>query len=224
LGAPDKDGIARSWITIPQEKEVTNQTVEMIKQLRVETGAKVMECRKALEQGNHNYDRALAYLHEMAALTARKQAEHDALEGRIETYAHNNGRIGVMVEINAETEFASRSEVFRHFAHEVALQITSASPLYVCDEDIPQEILEEQKRTATEKAQNAGKPEQIIPQIVAGVLDKYRKQSVLLRQAYIRDENITVGQLLSQTIHHIGENIVIQRFVRWEISQDSSPE
>ena len=123
-----------------------NTTVEVIKQLRSETGAGVMECRKALEQGNQNFEKALAYLREKAALKAKKQTDREALEGKIELYSHNNGRIGVMVEINTETEFASRSEVFRHFAHEIALQITSASPLYVRDEDIPQQSWTNRRR------------------------------------------------------------------------------
>ncbi len=114
-----------------------NATVEMIKQLRGETGAGVMACRKALEQSEQSYEAALTYLREQAELLARKQTDHIALEGKLELYAHNNGRIGVMVEINTETEFASRAEIFRQFAHEIALQITSASPLYVRDEDNP---------------------------------------------------------------------------------------
>ena len=198
-----------------------NPTVEMIIQLRSETGTGIMECRKALEQGNQNYEKALAYLREKAELKAKKQADREALEGKIELYSHNNGRIGVMVEINTETEFASRSEVFRNFTHEIALQITSASPLYVRDEDIPQQVLDEQARAASEKARCAGKPERIIEQIVDGVLEKYKNKHVLLRQVYIRDENITVAELLSQAISHIGENIVIRRFIRWEICPDS---
>ena len=198
-----------------------NTTVELIKQLRSETGVGVMECRKALEQGNQNFNQALEYLRETAALKAKKQTDRETLEGKIELYSHNNGRIGVMVEINTETEFASRSEVFRNFAHEIALQITSASPLYVRDEDIPQLVLAELVQTATEKAHGAGKSERIIEQIVDGVLEKYKNEHVLLRQAYIRDEAITVAQLLSQVISHIGENIVIHRFIRWEICPDS---
>ena len=198
--------------------------IEMIKRLRGETGARVMECRKALEQGNQNYENALVCLREKAAILAKKQMAREALEGKIELYSHNNGRIGVMVEINTETEFASRSETFRHFAHEIALQITSASPLYIRDEDIPQHILEEQERTASEMARRAGKSERIIAQIVDGVLEKFKNKHVLLRQVYIRDENITVAQLLSKTINHIGENIVIRRFMRWEICPDNEPE
>ena len=198
-----------------------NTTIEVIKQLRGETGAGVMECRKAWEQCNQNFEKALAYLRETAAIKAKKQTDREALEGMIELYSHNNGRIGVMVEINTETEFASRSEVFRHFAHEIALQITSASPLYVRDEDIPKQALDEQARAAFEKARGAGKPERIIEQIVDGVLEKYKNKHVLLRQVYIRDETITIAQMLSQAISHIGENIVIRRFIRWEICAET---
>lgn len=198
-----------------------NTTVEVIKQLRGETGAGVMECRKALEQGNQNFEKALTYLRETAAIKAKKQTEREALEGKIELYSHNHGRIGTMVEINTETEFASRSEVFCNFVHEIALQITSACPLYVRDEDIPQQVLDEQARLASEKARGAGKPERIIEQIVSGVLEKYKNKYVLLRQVYIRNEAITIAQLLNQAISHIGENIVIRRFMRWEINPDS---
>jgi elongation factor Ts len=194
-----------------------NTTVEMIKQLRSETGAGAMECLKALEQGNQNYKDALAYLHERVALQAAKQAEREALQGRIEVYSHNHGRIGVMVEINTETEFASRSEVLGYFAHEIALQIAATTPLYVRDEDIPQQVLDEQELAAAERARKAGKSERVIEQIVAGALEKYKCQHVLLRQAYIRDENTSVAQLVNQTIGQLGENIVIRRFVRWEM-------
>lgn len=195
-------------------------TIEMIKQLRSETGAGVMECRKALEQGNQNLEVALAFLREKAALKAAKQANREAQQGKIEIYSHGDGRIGVMVEINTETEFASRSEALRKFAREIALQVAAAAPLYIGDENIPQEVLDEQAHEATEKARLSGKPEKIIERIVVGVLEKYKNQHVLLRQAYIRDESVTIDQLLSQTIGQIGENIVIRRFARWEVNPD----
>ena len=201
-----------------------NRTVEMIKQLRNETGAGAMECRKALEQGNQSYEEARLYLQERAAQIAAKQADREALEGRIELYSHNHGRIGVMVEINTETEFASRSQILRHFAHEIALQIAAAAPLYVRDEDIPQPVLDEQALRATEKAHKAGKSEMVIEQIVEGVLGKYKSQHVLLRQAYIRDENTSIAQLVSQAIGQLGENIVIRRFIRWEICPEDLAE
>lgn len=197
-----------------------NIQLDAIKKLRHETGAGIMECRKALEQGEQSYERALAALREKAAVQAKAQAQREAREGIIELYSHGSGRIGVMVEINSETEFASRSEVFRHLAHEIALQITSAAPLYVRDEDIPPHALDELKQAAVEKAQSAGKPAKIVAEIVEGVLEKYRNRHVLLRQAHIRDETVTIAQLLNQAISQIGENIVIRRFVRWEICPD----
>jgi elongation factor Ts len=201
-----------------------NNMVEMIKQLRSKTGAGAMECRKALEQSNMDFEEAGAYLQENAALKAEKQANRETLEGRLEVYSHNNGRIGVMVEINTETEFASRSEVLRHFAHEIALQIAAAAPIYVRDEDIPRQLLDAQAQEAAEKARSAGKAERVIEQILTEVLEKYKSQHVLLRQAYIRDEEISIGQLLGQAIGQLGENIVIRRFIRWEMQPATESE
>ena len=196
-------------------------TVEVIKQLRHESGAGIMECQKALGQCNLDYAKALAYLRETAALKASKQAGKEAHEGIIALYSHGSGRIGVMVEINTQTEFASRSAAFRHLAHEIALQITSASPLYVRDEDIPTQILDEQVRAAADQARAAGKPDKVVEQIVAGMVEKYKNQHVLLHQAYIRDEAVTIAQLISQVSGAIGENILIRRFSRWEICPDA---
>lgn len=196
-------------------------TIEIIKQLRSETGAGIMECQKALEQNGQNYDQALARLREAAVQKAGKHANRQTLDGRLELYSHNNGRIGVMVEINTETDFAGRSEVFLDFLHEIALQITATSPLYVRDEDIPQEVLDELSCEASAKARHDGKPEKIIERIVDGVIEKYKDKFVLLRQLYLRDENVTIAQLLEQKIGQIGENIVIRRFVRWEINPDA---
>lgn len=199
-----------------------NPTIEAIKQLRNETGAGVMECRKALEQSDQDFRKALEYLREKATSLTKKQTEREALEGKIELYTHGNGRIGVMVEINTETEFASRGEVFGNFAHEIALQITSEAPLYVGEEDIPPQVLDEWRLAAIEKARRMGKAEGMFEQIVDGIVDRYKNQHVLLRQAYIRDESITIAQLLNQLISVIGENIVIRRFVRWEICPDTA--
>jgi elongation factor Ts len=199
-------------------------TIEAIKLLRNQTGAGVMECRKALEQGEQDFNKALAFLQELAAIKAKKQTNREALDGKIELYSHNDGRIGVMVEINTETEFASRSQAFGDFVHEVALQITATSPLYVRDEDIPQSTLNQLAQDATEKARRAGKPEKLIEKIVEGIVEKYKNEQVLLRQPYIRDENITIAQLLGQAISQIGENIVIRRFIRWEINPDAENE
>lgn len=201
-------------------------TIEAIKQLREETNAGVMDCRQALEQANGDVERALNLLREKglekAAKRAAKNADQPATQGMIETYAHAGGRIGVMVEINCETDFAARSEALRSFAHEIALQVAAAAPRFVRDEDIPTEILEEEVRQASERARQAGKPEPILARIVEGQLKKFREENVLLRQAYIRDEKITVTQLLGQIVAQVGESIAIRRFVRWEMEPDDS--
>jgi len=196
-------------------------TVELVRQLRSETGVGVLECRKALEQNSYNLQEALKTLREKAVMKAEKQKNRAALQGVIEAYSHSGGRIGVIVEINTETEFASRSEAIRRLAREVALQITAAAPLYVRDEDIPPQVLEEQAREAAESARLLGKPDPIIEKIVTGVLEKYKNRNVLLRQPYIRDENLTVADLLNGAISQVGENIIIRRFERWEIVPDS---
>lgn len=197
-----------------------NANVETIKQLRSQTGAGVMECRKALEQGDWQYTTALDFLRQQMELKAQKQAGREARQGRLELYDHNHGRIGVMVEINSETEFAGRSEVVRRFAHEIALQIAAAAPLYVSDEEIPAGVLDELAQAAAEKGRLAGKPEQVVAQIVAGALEDYKNTHVLLRQPYLRDESMRVAQLLSQASGQVGEKIAVRRFVRWEVGPE----
>ena len=160
-------------------------TIELIKQLRQESGAGVLDCRLAAQ-------------------------------GLLEVYSHGAGRIAVMVEVCTETDFAARSPALRAFAHEVALQIAAAAPLYVRDEEIPPEVLAEQAEKAAALARSAGKPEKIIPRIIEGTLAKFKERQVLLRQPSIRDETLSMAALLNQTSATVGENIVINRFVRWE--------
>ena len=196
-------------------------SIDQIKQLREETGAGILDCRKALEQANGDLQVALEFLREKGLATAVKRADREATEGRIELYSHGDGRVGVMVEVNCETDFVARSEAFRHFAHEVALQIAAASPRYIRDEDIPAEILEKEVEAARALAREEGKPEAVVERIIAGRLAKFKDENTLLRQAYIRDDEITVEKLLLQNIASIGENIVIRRFQRWELGEQS---
>ena len=195
-------------------------TLEMIKTLREETGMGVMDCRRALEEAANDFQAALSDLRMQSAARAQKQSDREVSEGVIEHYSHDGGRIGVMVEVNTETEFAARSEALRRFAREVALQVTSTAPLYVSDEEIPARTLEELTAEAVSTARAAGKPEGIIEKITAGVQDKYRNTHVLLRQPYIRDESLNMAQLLDSVAGQIRENIVIRRFVRWEITRE----
>ena len=194
-------------------------TIEMIKKLREETGAGVLDCRMALEQAEGVYVTALENLREKAAAQAAKRADHQASQGMVELYSHGDGRIGVMVEVNTETDFAARSAGLRSFAHEVALHIAAAAPLYVRDEDIPAQTLEEEAQKAAGRARAEGKPEAIIPRIVEGYLKKYRDRHVLLRQPWIRDDEVSMAELLNRAAASVGENIVIRRFARYAVGE-----
>jgi elongation factor Ts len=196
-------------------------TTEMIKQLREATGAGILDCRKALENANGDYQKAIDFLREKGLATAAKRSDRKASEGVVELYNHGNGRVGVMVEVNCETDFVGRSEAFREFAHEIALQVAAASPVYIREEDIPQEVLDHEAAIATAKAREEGKPENILPRIVEGNLNKFKDEVVLLRQKYIRDEAITIQQLLNDTVLKTGENIVIRRFARWALGEST---
>lgn len=199
-------------------------TTEQIKELREATGAGILDCRKALEQAGGDFDKAVDYLREKGLATAAKRADREASEGVVELYSHGNGRVGVMVEVNCETDFVARSEAFREFAHEVALQIAASSPRYIRDEDIPESVLEHEREIARSRARQEGKPENIIERIVEGRIEKFKDEVVLLRQPYIRNEDITIEQLLMQNVGSIGENIVIRRFVRWELGESTREE
>ncbi len=194
-------------------------TTEMIKQLREATAAGVLDCRKALEQADGDYNKAVDFLREKGLATAAKRADRTASDGTLELYSHGGGRVGVMVEVNSETDFVGRSENFRKFAHEIALQIAAAAPRYVKEEDIPEAALERERQVAIAKAKEEGKPEAIIPKIVEGYLEKFKNETVLLRQASIRDDSITVQSMLNEAVVSMGENIQIRRFDRWELGE-----
>lgn len=196
-------------------------TTEQIKSLRELTGAGVMDCRKALEQANGDLDKAVEFLREKGLATAAKRSDRSASEGMLELYSHGNGRVGVMVEVNCETDFVARSEAFRTFAHEVALQIAAGDPRFISEEDIPAEELEQERLKARRLALDEGKPESVIERITEGQLEKFKDETVLLRQPYIRDESLTINKLLLQNIASIGESIIIRRFARWELGKST---
>jgi elongation factor Ts len=199
-------------------------TTEMIKQLRETTGAGILDCRKALESSNGDMEQAIDFLREKGLATAAKRSDRQASEGVVELYSHGGGRVGVMVEVNCETDFVGRSEAFRNLAHELALQIAAASPLYIKEEDIPAEVIEHETKIATAKAREEKKPEAIIPKIVEGSLTKFKDETVLMRQAYIRDESITIQALINQNVAAIGENVIVRRFARYALGETSVSE
>ena len=196
-------------------------SIEQIKQLREETGAGVLDCRKALETYNGDFAKAIEYLREKGLAKAAKRADREVLEGMLELYSHGSGRVGVMVEVNCETDFVARSEAFRKFAHEVALQIAAGAPKYIRVEDVPAEVLEQERKKARDMARAEGKPEKVVERIIEGKLEKFFDDNCLLRQTYVRDENMTLGDLRNQNIAAIGENIVIRRFARWEVGEEA---
>lgn len=194
-------------------------TTEMIKELREATGAGILDCRKALTDANGDFDKAVDLLREKGMATAAKRADRTASQGVIELYSHGEGRVGVIVEVNCETDFVARSEDFRKLAHEIALQIAAASPQYVNEDEIPADVLEHEAEIARARAKEEGKPEAVMEKIVNGRLEKFKDEVVLMRQGYIRDEELTVEKLVLQTIGTTGENIVIRRFQRWELGE-----
>lgn len=199
-------------------------TTEDIKKLREVSGAGILDCRTALQETNNDFDKAMDFLREKGLATAGKRAQREASEGVVELYSHGDGRVGVMVEVNCETDFVGRSQEFRDFAHELALQIAASAPLYIKDEDVPEDIINHEKKIAEARAREDGKPDNIIPKIVEGNMKKYMDETVLLRQPYIRDESITIEQMLNQNVASMGENIIIRRFERYVLGEMSVSE
>jgi elongation factor Ts len=199
-------------------------STEDIKKLRESTGAGILDCRKALESADGDLNKALDFLREKGLAKAAKRATRNASEGVVELYNHGNGRVGVMVEVNVETDFVGRSEAFRELAHEIALQIAASSPEYIREEDIPQEVLDKEAQIAAAKAREDGKPEAILPRIVEGTLEKFKNEVVLMRQPYIRNEDITIQQLINEKVVVLGENIVVRRFARWALGETTTEE
>jgi len=191
-------------------------SVELIKKLRDATGSGILDVREALQNAEGDFDKAVDYLRQKGLAKAAKRSDRDASEGVVELYSHGDGRVGVMVEINCETDFVARSEEFRQFAHEVALQIAAAAPRWVKEDQIPDEVIEHEKGIARTRYQEEGKPDNIIDKILEGMVEKFKAENCLLVQAYIRDDELTIQELLHEKIATIGENIVIRRFERWE--------
>ena len=197
-------------------------TTEQIKQLREATGAGILDCRKALEQAGGEYEKAVDFLREKGLAQAAKRSDRTASEGVIEVYSHGKGRVAVVVELNCESDFVAREESFRAFAHELTLQIAAAAPRWVKEEDIPAEELKRETDIAIARAKEDGKPEAILPRIVEGALTKFKDESVLMRQKYVRDESKTIQDLYNALVVSLKENIVVRRFIRWELGQASS--
>ena len=191
-------------------------SAEQVKELRELTGAGMMECKKVLEEVDGNKEKAIELLRERGVVKAAKKAGRIAAEGLVESYIHGDGRIGVLVEVNIETDFAAKNPEFREFVKDVAMQIAATKPEYVRREDVPEEVVEKEKEVMKAQAMNEGKPEAVAEKIVAGKIDKFFADVCLLEQDFIKDSEKTVQQVLTEKISNIGENITIRRFVRFE--------
>ena len=192
-------------------------TIEKIKQLREETAAGMMDVKRALEETDGDVDGARKVLRERGQAIAAKKSSREATEGLIDAYIHFNGRVGVLVEVNCETDFVARTPEFKEFARNVALHVASMRPIVVAPEDIPAETREEERQVVDKQVAEMGKPENIQAQIVEGRMRKWESEQALLTQPYVKETDKTVGDLLQDTIQRIGENVVIRRFVRYEL-------
>ncbi len=189
-------------------------TAGLVKQLRDATGAGMMDCKRALVEAGGDMTRAQEILRTKGLASAKKRTGRKAREGLVDAYIHGGGRIGAMVEVNTETDFVARTEEFRTLVREIAMQVAARDPRWVSREDVPDDVLESERKIAAEKARADGKPEQVIDRIVDGQLAGFYKEYVLLEQDYIREPKRTVGDLVSEVAAKVGENVIVRRFAR----------
>ncbi len=193
-------------------------SAQLIKELREKTGAGMMDCKKVLVETDGDIDKAIDLLREKGLASAEKKASRIASEGLVASYIHS-GRIGVLVEVNSETDFVAKTDEFKEFVKDIAMQVAASNPEYLCEEDVPQEAIDKEKEVLIQQAINEGKPQNIAEKMVEGRMHKFYERVCLLDQPFIKDPSITVNDLLKEKIAKIGENIKIRRFVRYEVGE-----
>jgi elongation factor Ts len=191
----------------------------MVKQLREKTGAGMMDCKSALSEVGGDMEKAIEFLRKKGLATAQKRAGRAMTEGTIQSYIHMNAKLGVLVEVNCETDFVAKNDDFQGFAKNIAMHIAASNPLGIAPEDIPQEVIEKEKEIYRAQALDMGKPENVLDKIVDGKLKKFYQDNCLMNQSYVRNPDITIADLLNELIAKIGENISIKRFVRYQIGE-----
>lgn len=194
-------------------------SAKLVKELREKTGAGMMDCKKALTETEGNMEKAIEYLREKGLAAAAKKSGRIAAEGLVEAYIHGNGKIGVLVEVNCETDFVAKNEEFQQLVKDIAMQIAAANPMYITKEEVPQEVIEKEKEILMAQAMNEGKPANIAEKMVVGRIEKYYKEICLLEQSFIKDPDVTIQKLLNEKISKIGENMTIRRFVRFNLGE-----
>ena len=194
-------------------------TAQDVKTLRERTGAGMMDCKKALTESNGDFDKAIDYLREKGIAKAAKKAGRIAAEGIVDSYIHMNGTIGVLLEVNCETDFVARGDQFRNLVHDVALHIAAQKPEYLVPEEVPAEVLEHEKEILRAQAKEEGKPEAIIERMVEGRIKSFYEESCLLKQKFVKDPSKTIEQIILEATAQIGEKISVRRFVRYEMGE-----
>ena len=194
-------------------------TASDVNALRQKTGVGMMDCKKALTEANGDMDKAIEILREKGMATAAKKAGRIAAEGVVDSYIHMGGKVGVLVEVNCETDFVARGDQFKALVHDIALQIAASKPLYVTKEEVPQDVLDKEKEILKIQAMNEGKTEAIAEKMVLGRIKKYYEDFCLLEQPFVKDPSKTVGQLITEAIASIGEKITVRRFTRYEMGE-----
>ncbi|HHY38059.1 MAG TPA: translation elongation factor Ts [Clostridia bacterium] len=191
-----------------------------VKELRERTGAGIMDCKKALMETQGNMEKAVEYLRQKGLAAAAKKAQRVAREGVVDAYIHAGGRIGVLVELDCETDFVARTDEFKNLAHELAMQVAALNPSYVSRDDVPQSVIEKEREILRAQAKEEGRPEKVLEKIVEGRLAKFYETACLLEQPYIRNQDVKVKDLINEVIAKVGENIVVRRFVRFEVGEE----
>ncbi|MBA4395555.1 MAG: translation elongation factor Ts [Desulfobacca sp.] len=197
-----------------------NITSELVKALREKTQAGMMDCKEALKAADGDMEKAVEYLRKKGLATAQKRAGRTTSQGQIGSYIHGGGKIGVMVEVNCETDFVGRTDQFGELVHNIAMHIAAANPVCVRREEMPAELLEKEKEIYRAQAIESGKPEKVLEKIVEGKLDKYFKDFCLMEQAYVKNPDITITDLINDKIAQIGESVTIRRFARFQLGEE----
>ena len=198
---------------------MANYTANDVKTLRERTGAGMMDCKNALVECDGDMDKAIDYLREKGIAKAAKKAGRIAAEGIVDSYIHMGGRVGVLLEVNRETDFVANGEMFRTLVHDIALQIAAANPQYVCKEEVPEEVIEKEKNILRAQALEEGKPEKIVDKMVEGRIKTFYEDNCLLNQKYVKDTSKTIEQVIIEATAQIGEKISVRRFVRYEMGE-----
>lgn len=200
-----------------------NIPAQLVKELRDKTGAGFADCRAALIEADGDIDQAIAVLRKKGQVAAAKKAQRATSEGLVSCYIHAGGKIGVLVETNCESDFVARTDAFKQLCHDVAMHIAAVDPRYVRREDVTSEMLDKEREIYTAQARATGKPEQVIQKIVTGKMEKFYEESCLYEQHYIKDETQTIGEMITQAISKLGENIAIRRFARFKVGEGGGP-